>query len=89
MDGRTTRNKFAEMLYVGYNLDIPIIRTVSNGKNKVCSRENYISEAGEKVLTIIDTKKALFYAVKNVTVTKRNTRLKERLISGSFWKSLN
>ena len=38
----------------------------------------------KKVLTMIGTKKALFYAVKNVTVTKRNTRLKERLISGSF-----
>lgn len=36
----------------------------------------------KKVLTIIGTKKALFYAVKNVTVTKRNTRLKERLNSG-------
>ena len=36
----------------------------------------------KKVLTIISTKKALFYAVKNVTVTKRNTRLKERLIRG-------
>ena len=33
----------------------------------------------KKVLVIVGTKKALTYAVKNVTVTKRNTLLKERL----------
>ena len=33
----------------------------------------------KKVLVIVGTKKALAYAVKNVTVTKRNTLLKERL----------
>ena len=35
----------------------------------------------KKVLVMIGTKKALAYAVKNVTVTKRNTMLKERLIN--------
>lgn len=33
----------------------------------------------KKVLVIVGTKKALAYAVKNVTVTKRNTMLRERL----------
>ncbi len=33
----------------------------------------------KKVLVIVGTKKALAYAVKNLTVTKRNTLLKERL----------
>lgn len=33
----------------------------------------------KKVLVIVGTKKALAYAVRNVTVTKRNTRLKMRL----------
>ena len=33
----------------------------------------------KKVLVIVGTKKALSYAVKNVTVTKRNTLLRERL----------
>ena len=33
----------------------------------------------KKILVIVGTKKALTYAVKNVTVTKRNTLLKERL----------
>lgn len=33
----------------------------------------------KKVLVIVGTKKALSYAVRNVTVTKRNTLLKERL----------
>ena len=33
----------------------------------------------KKVLVIVGTKKALAYTVKNVTVTKRNTLLKERL----------
>lgn len=33
----------------------------------------------KKVLVIVGTRKALTYAVKNVTVTKRNTLLKERL----------
>ena len=33
----------------------------------------------KKVLVIVGTRKALTYAVKNVTVTKRNTMLKERL----------
>lgn len=33
----------------------------------------------KKILVMVGTKKALAYAVKNVTVTKRNTLLKERL----------
>ena len=33
----------------------------------------------KKVLVIVGTKKALAYAVRNVTVTKRNTHLKMRL----------
>ncbi len=33
----------------------------------------------KKVLVVVGTKKALSYAVRNVTVTDRNTRLKERL----------
>ena len=33
----------------------------------------------QKILVIVGTRKALTYAVKNVTVTKRNTLLKERL----------
>lgn len=33
----------------------------------------------KKILVLVGTKKALAYAVKNVTVTKRNTLLKERL----------
>ncbi len=35
----------------------------------------------KKILVMVGTKKALFYAVRNVTVTKRNTLLKERLAS--------
>lgn len=38
----------------------------------------------KKVLVIVGTKKALAYAVRNVTVTKRNTHLKMRL-----WESEN
>ena len=34
----------------------------------------------KKILVLVGTKKALSYAVKNVTVTARNTLLKERLI---------
>ena len=33
----------------------------------------------KKILVMVGTKKALSYAVRNVTVTKRNTLLKERL----------
>lgn len=33
----------------------------------------------KKILVMVGTKKALAYAVRNVTVTKRNTLLKERL----------
>ena len=33
----------------------------------------------KKILVIVGTKKALSYAVRNVTVTRRNTLLKERL----------
>lgn len=33
----------------------------------------------KQVLVIVGTRKALSYAVRNVTVTKRNTFLKERL----------
>ncbi|MGM9540694.1 SF1B family DNA helicase RecD2 [Anaerovibrio sp.] len=35
----------------------------------------------KKVLVMIGSKKALAYAVRNVTVSKRNTRLKERLMN--------
>ncbi|MCR5324112.1 MAG: ATP-dependent RecD-like DNA helicase [Lachnospiraceae bacterium] len=35
----------------------------------------------KKVLVIVGTKKALSYAVRNVTVTKRNTMLRERLMN--------
>lgn len=35
----------------------------------------------KKILVMVGTKKALAYAVRNVTVTKRNTLLKERLAS--------
>ncbi len=34
----------------------------------------------KKILVLVGTKKALAYAVRNVTVTKRNTMLKERLM---------
>ena len=34
----------------------------------------------KKILVMVGTKKALSYAIKNVTITKRNTLLKERLI---------
>ena len=33
----------------------------------------------KKILVLVGTKKALGYTVRNVTVTKRNTMLKERL----------
>ena len=33
----------------------------------------------KKLLVLVGTKKAVAYAVKHITVTKRNTRLKERL----------
>ena len=35
----------------------------------------------KKILVIVGTRKALAYAVKNLTVTKRNTMLRERLDS--------
>lgn len=37
----------------------------------------------KKILVLVGTKKALAYAVRNVTVTKRNTMLKERLAGES------
>ena len=33
----------------------------------------------KKILVMVGTKKALAYAVRNVTVTKRNTMLRDRL----------
>lgn len=42
----------------------------------------------KKILVLVGTKKALAYAVKNVTVTKRNTLLKERL-SGAVGRAEN
>ncbi|SFR65231.1 SF1B family DNA helicase RecD2 [Anaeromicropila populeti] len=38
----------------------------------------------KKVLVMVGTKKALAYAISHVTVTKRNTLLKERLAAGSI-----
>lgn len=40
----------------------------------------------KKILVLVGTKKALAYAVRNVTVTKRNTLLKERLMKDLFQK---
>ena len=37
------------------------------------------SPVQKKILVLVGTRKALAYAVRNVTVTKRNTLLKERL----------
>ena len=37
------------------------------------------SKPAKKLLVLVGTKKAVGYAVRNVTVTSRNTRLKERL----------
>jgi len=34
------------------------------------------------MLVLVGTKKAVAYAVKHITVTKRNTKLKERLKNG-------
>ena len=33
----------------------------------------------KKMLVLVGTKKAVAYAVKHITVTKRNTKLKDRL----------
>ena len=44
--------------------------------DRVC---DIIITRAKKVLVMVGTKKALAYAVRNVTVTKRNTLLKERL----------
>lgn len=45
----------------------------------------------KKILVMVGTKKALSYAVRNVTVTKRNTLLKERLsgeaVAEAAWKN--
>lgn len=38
----------------------------------------------KKILVMVGTRKALSYAVRNVTVTKRNTLLKERLLPGGI-----
>ncbi len=38
----------------------------------------------KKMLVLVGTKKAIGYAVRNVTVTRRNTRLKERIIEMSL-----
>lgn len=40
----------------------------------------------KKILVIVGTKKALAYAVQNVTVTKRNTLLRERLEENHVWQ---
>ena len=39
----------------------------------------------KKIMVIVGTKKALAYAVKNVTVTDRNTMLKERIQDAGFY----
>lgn len=38
----------------------------------------------KKILVIVGTKKALAYSVQNTAVTKRNTKLKKRLIGGEL-----
>lgn len=41
----------------------------------------------KKILVLIGEKKAVFYAIKNVTTTARNTRLAQRLLEGITYKS--
>ena len=66
-----------------FNGDIGIIESVNENDESFChaSEESYIYRHNQSKEGVGHSrhKKTLAYAVKNVTVTKRNTLLKERL----------
>ena len=62
-----------------YRTDDKVMQIKNNYDKEVFNGDIGITRA-KKALVIIGTKKALSYAVHNVTVTKRNTLLRERLM---------
>ena len=43
----------------------------------------------KKLLVLIGSRKALRYSIQNVTVTQRNTKLRNRLADSSAWINLS
>ena len=69
---------YATTIHKAQGSEYPIVVMPILMNHYVMLQRNLIY-TGITVLVIVGTKKALSYAVKNVTVTKRNTLLKERL----------
>ena len=73
---------YATMIHKAQGSEYPIVGMPILMNHSVMIQRNLIYTGitrAKKVLVMVGTKKALAYAVRNVTVTKRNTLLKERL----------
>lgn len=73
---------YATTIHKGQGSEYPIVVMPVLMNHYVMLQRNLIYTGitrAKKVLVIVGTRKALSYAVRNVTVTKRNTFLKERL----------
>lgn len=56
-----------------------VMQIRNNYDKEVFNGDIGIISLAKKMLVLVGTKKAISYAVKHITVTKRNTKLKERL----------
>lgn len=80
--GKVTMQKECLPIHKAQGSEYPIVVMPIMMNHFVMLQRNLIYTGitrAKKVLVIVGTKKALAYAVKNVTVTKRNTLLKERM----------
>ena len=73
---------YANTIHKSQGSEYPIVVTPVLMTHFVMLQRNLIYTGitrAKKLLVLVETKKAIGYAVRNVTVTNRNTRLKERL----------
>lgn len=75
---------YATTIHKSQGSEYPIVVMPISMSHYIMLQRNLIYTGitrAKKILVMVGTKKALFYSVRNVTVSERNTRLKERLLS--------
>ena len=73
---------YACTIHKSQGSEYPAVIVVLDSSHSIMLQRNLIYTGitrAKKILVLAGTKKALGYAVRNVTVTRRNTLLKERL----------
>ncbi len=73
---------YATTIHKSQGSEYPIVVMPISMSHYIMLQRNLIYTGitrAKKILVMVGTKKALFYSIRNVTVSERNTRLKERL----------